>query len=444
VKRWVVVLLVGLAVLLLISPGIIGRMTQSSLEDSIELARIESPEITISTESFDRGWFSSVGRHRIELSDRGRFPELASFVDQAGYNGMPALILDSRIDHGLVPLGSLSREEGSLEPGLANLTSTVQLDPGSGELIDLPGRINSAIGLSGATNADLLLEEGNWSDGDTRIDWKGAQIEMVLDSTGVMTAADGFIDAVRFSAGGRKVESSRIDVTMTQEKSDYDFMVGSMNVRSDGVSVSDITLGNQVGFASMDISVASKIVDDRISGSSDIDLAGIITPGLGTIDIAMDLEYSGFDAASFVLLYSALQEAAADGNPEDAFAAIYPAMDAELQQFLTAGGDIQINHLKLLLPLGDILADFHFTLPEAGPGDAFSWPGLLLKLKASINLQLPDSLFQMIEAAQPEAGAAVAMGILVLEGNQYKMQLEYAQGLATINGVPMPVPLPGS
>jgi uncharacterized protein YdgA (DUF945 family) len=438
-----VVLLVGLAVLLLISPGIVGRMTERSLEDSIELARVESPEITISTERFERGWFSSVGRHRIELSDRSVFPELSNFVDQAGYAGMPALILESRIDHGLVPLGSLNREDGSLEPGLAHLTSTVQLDPGSGELIDLPGRINSTIGLSGTTHADLLLEDGNWSDGDTRIDWKGAELKMVLDSTGVMTAADGFIDAIRFSAGSRKVESSRIDISMKQGKSDYDFMVGSMDVRSGGVSVSD-ELGNQVGFASMDVSVVSDIVDDKVHGSSQIELAGILTPGFGTIDIAIDLSYSGFDAGSFVALYSALQVAAADGNPDDAFAAIYPAMDAELQQFLSAGGDIQINHLNLSLPLGDIETDFHFTLPETGPGDAFSWPGLLLKLKASINLQLPVSLFQMIETLQPEAGAAVAMGILVLDGNQYKMQLEYAQGLATINGLPMPIPLPGT
>jgi uncharacterized protein YdgA (DUF945 family) len=443
VKKWVVVLLVGLAVLLLISPGIVGRMTESSLEDSIELARIESPEITISTELFDRGWFTSAGRHRIELSDRGQFPELANFVDQAGYSNMPALILDSRIDHGLVPLGSLSRDEGTLAPGFASMTSTVQLDPGSGELIDLPGRINSTISLSGATNANLLLDEGNWSDGDTRIDWKGAALEMTLDGAGVMTAADGFIDAIRFSAGSRKVESNRIDIKIKQDKSDYDFMVGSMDVRSAGVSVSD-ELGNQVGFASMDVSVTSDIEDHKIRGSSQVDLAGILTPGLGTIDLAMDLAYSGFDAESFIALYAALEEAAGDGNPQDAFAAIYPAMDAELQQFLSVGGDIQVERLNLSLPLGDILTDFHFTLPEAGPGDAFSWPGLLLKLEATINLQLPVALFQMIEAVQPEAGAAIAMGILVLDGNQYKMQLEYAQGLATINGVPMPVPLPGS
>ena len=74
-KRWIVVLLVALAVLVLISPGIIGRLAERSIEDGITVAELESPEITISTESFDRGWFSSVGRHRIELSDRQTFPQ---------------------------------------------------------------------------------------------------------------------------------------------------------------------------------------------------------------------------------------------------------------------------------------------------------------------------------------------------------------------------------
>ena len=442
-KRWVVILLVVLAVLLLISPGIIGRMTERSIEDSIALARVETPEVTISTERFERGWFTSAGRHRIELSDRKRFPEMANFVDEAGYDGMPALILDTRIDHGLVPVSSISREEGSLEPGLASLISTVRLDPGNGELIDLPGRINSTIGLSGATNADLLFEKGNWRDGDARIDWQGAELQMTLDRDGIMNAVNGFIAPVRFSAGNRKVESNRIDIAVTQSKSNYDFMIGAMEVHSDGVSMTD-TLGNHIGFSSMDINAENTIVNDRLGGTSALDISGIVTGGFGTVDIGLDLDYSGFDAESFTVLYAALQEAASDGSPEDAFAAIYPSMDAELQQFLSAGGDVKINHLNLSLPLGDIRSNFHFSLPEAGPGDAFSWPGLLLKLEASINLQLPVVLFQLIEAAQPEAGAAVAMGVLVLDGDQYKMELEYAKGLATINGMPMPVPMPGT
>jgi uncharacterized protein YdgA (DUF945 family) len=442
-QRWFVVLLVALAVLLMISPGIVGRMTERSLEDSIALARVESPGITISTERFERGWFSSAGRHRIALSDRNRFPQLANFVDEAGYEGMPALILESRIDHGLVPIASMSRVDGSLRPGFASLTSTVQLDPGNGELIDLPGRINSTIGLSGATDADVQIAAGNWSDGDARIDWQGAELRMTLSGDGVVTAIDGFVAPVRFSAGDRKVESNRLDLSVAQQKSRFDFMLGSMELHSDGVSLTD-RLGNHIGFSSLDVSATNAISDDKLRGSSVLDISGIVTPGFGTVDIALDLAYSGFDAESFTALYAALQQAAADGSPEEAFAAIYPAMDAELQQFLSGGGDVRINRLKLSLPLGDVRTDFHFTLPEAGPGDAFSWPGLLLKLRASINLQLPVALFRMLEAAQPEAGAAVAMGVLVLDGDQYKMQLEYAQGLATINGMPMPVPLPGT
>jgi uncharacterized protein YdgA (DUF945 family) len=436
----VVYLLVALAVLLLVSPGVIGLITERSLEESIEQVGIETPEITISTENFKRGWFTSVGRHRIELSDRARFPELANFVDQAGYTGMPALILESYIDHGVVPL---SLDDGSLQPGIAKLSSTIQLDPGNGELIDLPGRIHSRINFSGTTEADLLIEKGSFSDGDAQIDWQGAAIRMTLNSDGIMTAVDGFIAPIRFRAGQQEVAANRIDISLVQDLSDYNFMVGSMQASSAGVSIAD-EAGNRIGFASMNVRASNDIDAGRLSGASEFDVSGIMTPSLGTVNLSLDMEYSGFDAASFVVLYSALKETAADGRPEDVFAAIYPSMDAEIQQFLSAGADVKVNNLKIGLPLGDILADFHFSLPEAGPGDTFSWPGLLLKLKASINLKLPMALFQMIEAVQPEAGSAVAMGILVLDGNQYKMQLEYAQGLATINGIPMAVPLPGT
>jgi len=166
VKRWVVISLVLLAVLVLVSPGIIGRMTEKNLAENIAVARVVSPQITVTTEEYDRGWFTSEGRHRIEFSDRNRFPELANFVDGAGYRGMPALVLDTRIDHGLVPIASLGRDEGSVTPGLASLVSTVQLDPGNGELIDLPGRIVSRIDLDGDTTAEVLIESGSWIDGD--------------------------------------------------------------------------------------------------------------------------------------------------------------------------------------------------------------------------------------------------------------------------------------
>ena len=56
---------------------------------------------------------------------------------------------------------------------------------------------------------------------------------------------------------------------------------------------------------------------------------------------------------------------------------------------------------------------------------------------------MPVALFEMAVAMDPQANAAVAMGFLVKDGDNYKMNVEYAQGLATVNGLPMPVPMPG-
>lgn len=443
VKRWVVILLVALAVLVLVSPGIIGRMTERDLEDNIALARIESPEITISTEHFDRGWFTSEGRHRIELSDRGAFPELSTFVDEAGYSGMPALILDSRIDHGLVPVASMNRDGGSLEPGIARLATTLQLDPGNGELIDLPGHVYSTVTLSGATDIALLVGEGTWADGEAKIGWDGADLQMSIDKEGRMTSIAGFIAPIRFSAGNRSVTAERIDITASQSTTAYDFLVGSLDIQSQGVKVTE-ALGGGFGFSSLSAAASSDIDDDKLSGSSSLDIVGIGVPALGTFDIGLDMTYSGLDADSFTRLYRAFEEAASDGQPEDAFAALYPSMDAELQQFLAAGAEIRFDRFNISLPQGDVTSDFAFSLPESASGDAFSWPGLLLKLKASINLTVPADVMDMVLELQPDVGMIVAMGFLVLQEDEYKMNLEYAQGLATVNGMPMPVPMPGT
>ncbi len=44
-------------------------------------------------------------------------------------------------------------------------------------------------------------------------------------------------------------------------------------------------------------------------------------------------------------------------------------------------------------------------------------------------------------AMNPQAGALVGMGFLRKNGDVYEMRAEYAQGLLTVNGAPMPIPL---
>ena len=441
-KRWIVVLLVALAVLVLISPGIIGRLAERSIEDGITVAELESPEITISTESFDRGWFSSVGRHRIELSDRQTFPQAAKFADESGYAGMPALIIESRLDHGLVPVSSMTREDGSLVPGIGKLVSTLQLDPGNGELIDLPATVNSTIGLAGDTSGNIVVEPGEWSDRLNRLYWQRSEMQFDIDSRGELTLARGFIEPMTIGTADGEVEIGGIKLDLTQRAGPYDYALGSIDLFS-GAVVSTDAYGNRGGYESLSIIADNDIDDDALLGSLKFDMTNISAPAVGNMNIAMHVSYAGFDAEAVALLYDAYSERAQTSDPQTALASLYPEMEAELRQLLAGGGDLVFDKLNISIPQGEIVSDLRLSLPEAGEGDAFSWPGLLLKMQASLNLQMPADVFDMIVAMQPEARSAVAMGFLIPENGEYRMNVEYAQGLATVNGLPMPIPLPG-
>jgi uncharacterized protein YdgA (DUF945 family) len=179
-NRWLVALLVLLAVVILVSPGIIGRLAEQNMEEGIEWAESESPGVAITTEAFDRGWFTSEGQHRVVL-EGGQFQDATErYAAATGNPELPSLIIDTRIDHGLLPLSSLTRDSGSLVPGLASTISTFQLDPGNGVVVRCqrlplhdgkrPLRIRGSAGqLAGRRPVDLFgpvfrRNGGTWID----------------------------------------------------------------------------------------------------------------------------------------------------------------------------------------------------------------------------------------------------------------------------------------
>ncbi|MEE8221518.1 MAG: DUF945 family protein, partial [Woeseiaceae bacterium] len=105
-NRWFVAFLITLAVIVLVSPGIVGRLAEKNIEENLDFVASESDDVVVTTESFDRGWFTSEGRHRIELRDGavGAVPE----NDADEHDRVPSLIIDTHIDHGLIPLTSMS------------------------------------------------------------------------------------------------------------------------------------------------------------------------------------------------------------------------------------------------------------------------------------------------------------------------------------------------
>ena len=109
-NRWFVAALFTLALIVLVSPDIVGRLAEKSVEQNLNFAAGESDEMVVIIESFDRGWFTSEGRHRIEAHGA----TLRSLLQGTSgeYTKPPSLLIDTHIDHGLLPVTSMSRDAG--------------------------------------------------------------------------------------------------------------------------------------------------------------------------------------------------------------------------------------------------------------------------------------------------------------------------------------------
>ena len=439
-NRWFVALMITLAVIILVSPGIVGRLAEKSVEENLDFVASENDEVVITTESFDRGWFTSEGRHRIEL--RQGAVGAVSENDAAGHDRVPALIIDTHIDHGLIPLTSMSRDSGSLKPGLASAVSTITLDPGDGELFEIPGKIYSDVGLTGETALHFLLQAGSRSFDGEMLEWQGADVTVHTNpASGSISVTGGVLpwsildERASIKFGGMTIEGR-------QQKSPYGLGTGSVQLEVGPVDIENSD-GPGTGFNKLSFNASSEIAGDRVNATSQLDISDIRIPDFGNVDVAMDLVLNRLDALSFHKISQALQNTHGSADPESAIADLYPLIEADIQKLLTAGFEIRIDRFDVTLPSGKVTTKLRFDLPASAPTAAFSWPALLLALDASADIRLPVELFDMVQAMSPEAGALVAMGFLQKDGDFYEMRAEYTKGLLTVNGAPLPIPLPG-
>jgi uncharacterized protein YdgA (DUF945 family) len=441
-NRWFVVILIMLALIILVSPGIVGRLAEKSVEENFEFAASDNDDIVVRTESFRRGWFTSEGRHRIELRN-GVFGSLSKGAHQND-DGFPSLVVDTHIDHGLVPVTSMARDSGSLLPGLASTVSTVRLDPGSGELSDLPGRIYSSVGLTGATTSLFVLEAGSRSFADREAKWQGADITVVTNPETGAVSARGSISPWSVQGGNSAGLSESIHLeTVTLDghhrMSRYGISVGRLQIEIGSLQV-ETGSAPPIGFDKLALVASSDLEGDKVNAESRFSLTGVNQPELGDLDFNMAVSVNGADASSLQKITQALRNAQTALDPQQALAESFPLFEPDLQNLLTSGIEIRFDQLDISLPAGELTSRVRISLP---PSDSeFSWPSLLLSMDASADLRLPVALYEMAQLMSPDLGMLLAMGILELNDEHYEMRAEYAKGLVTVNGAPMPIPLP--
>lgn len=440
-KRWLVVLLVLLALVILISPGIIGRMAEKNLEQNIEWAESEAGNIEFKTESYHRGWFTSEGRHRVVLSGPSFQAFAEAYRQDTGYDELPSLIVDTRLDHGLLPIASLGRDEGSLTPGLASTVSTFHIDPGNGELVPLPGALYSQVALDGTSDSRYLLEAGEQEVDGGRAEWQGADISIHTDWHNGIIKANGRIEPVTVHGESETVQLGAITLSIDQARSNYGFSIGTAEF---GMESMRVEKGDApISMGTMSLASDASIVDARLNIGTQVTINEFAIPGVGSFDFAMDLGLNRLEPTSVAVIANAFKEVQNSGDPETAMFEVLSKTEDELQKIIVAGAEIRIDQLDVTLPQGKVSTKLIVDIPEGDASADFSWGNVLLAMTANADVRMPATLFEYMQLMNPQAGSLVTMGILQRDGDDYVMIAEYAQGLLNVNGAPMPIPMPG-
>lgn len=441
-KRWLVALLVLLAVIVFVSPGIVGRLAERSVEDSISRSHEAHGDVHVSQERFERGWFTAAGRHRVDLNAGVLHDLLAALAGAAPEASPPALIVDTRVDHGLVPFTSLGRESGSLLPALASTVSTIALDLGGGDPVPLPAKLYTTVGVSGATSSRLVLEAGALEEREGVLAWGDGDVAFATDPLGRSMTWEGAVAGARMRSGAGSAEATELRYEGKAAKTPYGFSVGRAALRLREAQLANGRTGVEVG--ALEADAESDLSDERYSAAATLLAEGLIPGELDPLDLALAARLAGLEARLLGRLLFTLAELGEEAAPGAPVRDPWPLIASELRLLASAGGRLDVDRLDLALPEGTVAAKLALEIPVRDAGEQpLQWASLLLALTGRAQLEMPVAVAERMVASYPDAGFLIASGALRRKGELYLMDARYAQGVLTVNGAPVPIPLPG-
>ncbi|HEX5788888.1 MAG TPA: DUF945 family protein [Woeseiaceae bacterium] len=433
-KKSIVALLVLLALVVLVSPGIVGHLAERSVNRQADWAVDENRELEITSEGFERGWFASAGQHRVTFAGT---PAGQALRGQLGFapGEDPALIIDTELDHGLVPVASLKRESGSLTPGLGQAVSRLSYEAPDGTVTPLPGVVRTRIGLTGALSSHYTADEGaadalRWGAADLKVDSDAASRRLAVDGT----LASLTIGATSRDGGDGALALEGLAVAGDMTKTPYDFYIGDLELSID--TVTNTAGADPLRFGPFRLTSESALEDEAVASRFAMNLRFDDLPDVGDVAWQLRGRLGGLDAAALGRLLDQLEELR---DSTDA-ALVFAAVEGDLKALVAHGLSADIEQFDITLPQGTLAADLEVDVAESELAD-FVWTAPLLGSAAKANVAIPVPLFDYIVTRNPEARTLVALGFLVPEGDEYTLTAEYRQGLLTVNGAPMPIPI---
>ncbi len=437
-RKSIVILLIAAAVIVLLSPGIIGRIAEESVDSNLQWAADESKGFRLTSQRFDRSWFSSEGQHRIEIRDPEIRDALATLAGGEPHDGYPTLVIDTHIDHGLIPVTSVGRAEGSLAPGLGRGISTLVIEYPDGGSVPVPGTVYSSIGLSGVLTANYIVEPGSLEADGSSASWGDTNIELSTDYRAESFVIDGIIESLVVTDAGDTLRLGKTTFGGEQRPSRFGMSVGDFEMSADSVAVEEAGV-ETYRLGPVMLSGTSDIDGERVNGNVRMSLNALAVPGYGDSDFDVAMRFTGLDGAALGGMVQKLEDAGDPATPQQ----LHLLVGDELDRLVAAGFELHFDRFDFDLPQGPVSLKMRFTVEESDPV-GFDMTSLLMTLDAEADLTAGADFVEYAMAMNPDAGAIVGMGYLRKNGDVYEMRAEYAKGLLTINGAPMPIPMGGS
>lgn len=430
-KKGVVILLVVVVLIVLVTPGIIGRLAEESIDQNLEMAVTETEDVVVSSLGFVRGWFTSEGQHRIELRDRGLPADPDDADDERRY--VDALIVTTRIDHGLIPVTSMAREEGSLAPGLGSAVSTVSVEVSDGSLIDIPGKVYSQVGLTGELQSNFLLEADKVDAEGRLLEWGAADLLVTSNAATGAMSVKGEINASSMSSPQETLRVGLIEIDGEQAPGPFGYPLGSVDLRIDSLSIRSTFDEFTVGPMTLESNVEA--VGDRVDADVRFQITDVRSD-IGDAGITWHARIVGADGDALGELIRSHRDMS---DPDLAWAALKQS-DVALEGLLATGMELHFDRFDLVLPQGTVSSTLHLAVLASSP-DEMSWAEVILALDGTLEVSVSQGIVDFITGQFPEFGAAVPLGYLRKSGDLYESLVEIRSGILTINGAPMQIPL---
>jgi uncharacterized protein YdgA (DUF945 family) len=435
VRKSIVILLVIAAIVVLLSPGIIGRIAEKSVDSNLQWAADENEGFVVTAERFNRGWFSSEGRHRVEIRDPGMRDALSTLAGREPGDGDPSLIIDTRIDHGLIPVTSVGRAEGSLAPGLGRGVSTLFIEFTDGQTVAVPGTIYSTIGLTGVLSANYIVGPGTLEADGSTASWGDTNIELSTDQKAESFVFDGSIESLDVSDAGDTLRLGKTAFSGVQRPSRFGISIGDFEIAAESVAVEEAGI-ETYRLGPVAISGTSDTDGERVNGEFRMSIDALAVPGYGESGFDVAIRFTDLDGASLGSMVRKLEDAGDEASPQE----LQFLLQDDLEDLVAAGFELHVDQFDFELPQGPVALKMRFTVEESG-GTDFDLSSLLMTLDAEADLTASEGFVDHAMVMNPDAGAIIGMGYLRKNGDVYEMRAEYAKGLLTINGAPMPIPM---